>query len=60
MGLEVLMYYRIGLHSIYSAFKQINIVRLMKVNAVISTYANRGRGSLLHLSRGYYVLGGEW
>ena len=47
VGLEVLMYYRIGLHSIYSAFKQINIVRLMKVNAVISTYANRGRGSFV-------------
>ncbi|MFQ8902888.1 MAG: hypothetical protein ACLR7D_14495 [Lachnospira eligens] len=46
-GLEVLMYYRIGLHSIYGAFKQINIVRLMKVNAVISTYANRGRGSFV-------------
>ena len=45
VGLEVLMYYRIGLHSIYSAFKQINIVRLM--NAVISTYANRGRGSFV-------------
>ena len=28
VGLEVLMYYRIGLHSIYSAFKQINIVLL--------------------------------
>jgi hypothetical protein len=44
---EVLMYYRIGLHSIYSAFKQINIVRLMKVNEIISTYANRGRGSFV-------------
>ena len=47
VGLEVLMYYRIGLHSIYSAFKQINIVRLMKVNEIISTYANRGRGSFV-------------
>ena len=47
VGLEVLMYYRIGLHSIYSALKQINIVRLMKVNEVISTYANRGRGSFV-------------
>ena len=46
-GLEVFMYYKIGLHSIYSAFKQINIVRLMKVNEVISTYANRGKGSFV-------------
>ena len=41
------MYYRIVLHSIYSALIQINIVRLMKVNEVISTYANRGRGSFV-------------
>ncbi len=46
-GLEVFMYYKIGLHSIYSAFKQINIVRLMKVNEVISIYANRGKGSFV-------------
>ena len=46
------MYYRIGLHSIYSALKQINIVRLMKVNEVISTYANFAEGEALsYLSR---------
>lgn len=46
-GLEVFMYFRIDIHSVYSAFKQFNIVRLMRVNEIISTYANRGKGSFV-------------
>lgn len=46
-GLEVFMYFRIDIHSVYTAFKQFNIVRLMRVNEIISTYANRGKGSFV-------------
>ena len=46
-GLEVFMYFRIDIHSVYSAFKQFNIVRLMRVNEIISTYANLGKGSFV-------------
>lgn len=47
IGLEVLLYYKIQNHSVYAVFKQINIVRLMKVNEIISTYANRGKGTFV-------------
>lgn len=46
-GLEVLMYYKIPVHSVYAIFRDINLVRLMKVNEIISTYANHGKGTFV-------------
>lgn len=33
--------------SVYGIFKQINLIRLLKVNDIISTYANRGKGTFV-------------
>ncbi len=47
VGLEVFLYQNIQSQSIYGILRQINIVRLMKINEIISTYANRGWGSFV-------------
>lgn len=46
-GLEVFMYFKIPGHSVYAILRKINLVRLMKVNEIISTYANHGRGTFV-------------
>ena len=50
-GLEVFMYFRIDIHSVYSAFKQFNIVRLMRVNEIIVHMLIVERAALLYLNR---------
>lgn len=47
MGTELLLYKKIQIQSVYGILKQINFTRFLKVNDVISTYANRGRGTFV-------------
>lgn len=47
MGVEMLLYQKIQSQSVYGIFKQINLIRLLKVNDIISTYANRGKGTFV-------------
>ena len=39
-GIEILLYQRIPVQSIYGAFKRVNIVRILHMNEVLSTYEN--------------------
>lgn len=47
MGVEMFLYQKIQPQSVYGIFKQINLIRLLKVNDIISTYANRGKGTFV-------------
>lgn len=47
MGVEMFLYQKIHPQSVYGIFKQINLIRLLKVNDIISTYANRGKGTFV-------------
>ncbi len=46
-GIESLLYYRISYQSVYALFKQINVVRLLNINAILGNYENRGWGTLV-------------
>ena len=39
MGVEMFLYQKIQSQSVYGIFKQIDLIRLLKVNDIISTYA---------------------
>ncbi len=46
-GVEMLCYQKISMQSVYALFKQINVVRLLNINQILSTYENRGFGTFV-------------
>jgi len=46
-GVEMLCYQKISMQSIYALFKQINVVRLLNINKILSAYENRGFGTFV-------------
>lgn len=45
VGVEVLIYQKIEVQSVYNTFRYINVVSLLKINEIFSSYLNWGYGS---------------